>query len=152
MKRAVPVLLLTAAGLVPLWRFEPQPQTVTAVEATTGAPAPAATGAPPPSSSSSGADPTAQEPAPANAVQTVDGALIGTRHGDVQVRVVFEGDRITSVTMLQQPDSAPTKKAVPILVREALTAQSADVDTVSGATTTSEAYARSLQAAIDAKD
>ncbi|MBY8849273.1 FMN-binding protein [Saccharothrix longispora] len=136
MKRAVPILLLTVAGLVPLWRFESQPETAAAPGATAGAPTPTTTG---------------EVGAAGVATQSVDGALVRTRHGDVQVEVVFEGDRIASVTMLKQPDSAPTRKAVPLLVRETLTAQSADVDTVSGATTTSEAYAESLQAAIDAK-
>ena len=41
-------------------------------------------------------------------------------------------------------------RAVPQLNSEALTAQSADVDTVSGATYTSNDYRRSLQSAIDA--
>ncbi|MEU7530158.1 FMN-binding protein [Saccharothrix sp. NPDC042600] len=122
MKRAVPVLVLTAAGLVPLWRYEAAPETVAVEEA-----------APPRG-------------------QTVSGSLVRTSHGDVQVQVTFEGDRITAVKMLKQPSSAPTRQAVPVLIEETLSAQSAEVDTVSGATTTSEAYVRSLQAAIDAKD
>ena len=40
--------------------------------------------------------------------------------------------------------------AAPTLRREALAAQSAKIDTVSGATYTSEGYRQSLQAAIDA--
>lgn len=127
MKRAVPVLLLTVAGLVPLWRFEATPETV-AVDV----PLPSGT--------------------PSGSAETVSGSLVRTSHGDVQVQVTFEGDRITAVTMLKQPGSAPTRRAVPLLIEGTLTAQSADVDTVSGATTTSEAYVTSLQAAIDAKD
>jgi uncharacterized protein with FMN-binding domain len=134
-KRAVPVLLLTVAGLVPLWRFEAQPETV-AVEA----PAAPRTSAAPPGSA---------EP---DSAQTVAGSLVRTSHGDVQVQVSFQGDRITAVKMLKQPNSAPTKRAVPLLVEGTLAAQSADVDAVSGATATSEAYVESLQAAIDAKD
>ncbi|XVV04260.1 FMN-binding protein [Actinosynnema sp. CA-248983] len=122
MKRAVPILLLTVAGLVPLWRFEATPETVAAA------------------------------PAPSGAVKAVSGSLVRTSHGDVQVQVSFEGDRITAVQMLKQPSSAPTRRAVPLLIQGTLAAQSADVDTVSGATTTSEAYVASLQAAIDAKD
>jgi uncharacterized protein with FMN-binding domain len=41
---------------------------------------------------------------------------------------------------------------VPELIEETLTAQSADVDTVSGATSTSEAYVESLQSAIDSQE
>ncbi|NUS30002.1 MAG: FMN-binding protein, partial [Streptomyces sp.] len=63
----------------------------------------------------------------------------------------FEGDKITAVKMLQQPNHPQTTAAVPKLVAQTLEAQSADIDTVSGATITSEAYKESLQAAIDAK-
>lgn len=47
---------------------------------------------------------------------------------------------ITAVRMLRQPDSGPTSAAVPRLLEETLRAQSADVDSVSGATMTSEAH------------
>ncbi|MGW6936209.1 FMN-binding protein [Lentzea sp. NPDC054927] len=79
----------------------------------------------------------------------VAGEAVPTRSGTVQVEVVFTGDRIADVRVLQAPDSAPTRMALPILREEALLAQSADIDTVSGATLTSEAYSRSLQYAID---
>jgi uncharacterized protein with FMN-binding domain len=65
--------------------------------------------------------------------------------------VTFDGDRITAVRMLQQPDHPQTTAAVPVLVSETLKAQNADIDTVSGATITSDGYRESLQAAIDAK-
>jgi uncharacterized protein with FMN-binding domain len=69
----------------------------------------------------------------------------------VQVRVTFEGDKISAVSMLQQPDHPQTTAAVPVLIEETLKAQSSKIDTVSGATITSDAYVQSLQAAIDAK-
>lgn len=53
--------------------------------------------------------------------------------------------------MLQQPDHPQTTAAVPQLIEETLQAQSADIDTVSGATITSDGYKESLQAAIDAR-
>jgi uncharacterized protein with FMN-binding domain len=137
MKRAVPIMILTVAGLVPLWRFEPTPETTTVVSAPSESTAPTTSAAP-----SSGGE-----------TQTVvAGPTVTTRHGDVQVEVTFSGTQIVSVRMLQQPDSGPTSKAVPQLIEETLTAQSADVDSVSGATTTSEAYVDSLQAAIDGRD
>ncbi|WP_158848266.1 FMN-binding protein [Saccharothrix deserti] len=142
MKRAVPILLLTIAGLVPLWRFEAEPETVVA--------APEAPAAAAPDTAAPDVSGTSQAPA-ASGAQTVTGSLISTKYGDVQVRLTYAGDQITAVTMVKQPNSGPTKMAVPVLVRETLDAQSADVDTVSGATTTSGAYVQSLQAAIDAK-
>lgn len=69
----------------------------------------------------------------------------------MQVQATFEGDRITAVKMLRQPNHPQTQAAVPKLVAQTLEVQSADVDTVTGATITSDAYKESLQAAIDAK-
>ncbi|MEV0556612.1 FMN-binding protein [Streptomyces sp. NPDC050597] len=133
MKRAIPVLVLTVAGLIPVWRYAPSTDT----SSTTEVAEPAST----PSTSSSGG----------TSNQVVAGSTIETEKGPVQVEVTFEGDRISSVRMLQQPNHPQTKAAVPKLIAETLTAQSADIDAVSGATITSEGYVESLQAAIDAK-
>ncbi len=86
---------------------------------------------------------------------TVDGAVVGTQYGSVQVRVSFTGKKITNVHALQLTDSSRTSVSIsagaaPTLRREALAAQSAQIDVVSGATYTSEAYQQSLQSAIDA--
>ncbi|MEU7977468.1 FMN-binding protein [Micromonospora sp. NPDC049081] len=84
-----------------------------------------------------------------------DGSVAQTRWGPVQVRITVAGGRITDVTALQVPDGNFRDQqindyAVPILRQAALTAQSARIDTVSGATVTSDGYRESLQAAIDA--
>jgi uncharacterized protein with FMN-binding domain len=95
-------------------------------------------------------------PAPATgAPATVDGALVGTPYGNVQVRLTHVGPRITDVRAVQLTDSSQhsvsiSAYAAPILRQEALAAQSAQIDMVSGATFTSEGYQQSLQAAIDA--
>ncbi len=85
---------------------------------------------------------------------TVTGPVVSTRFGDVQVEVTIAGGVITNVVALQLPSgdhrSADISDAAePILREAALTAQSADIDLLSGATYTSRAYARSLQAALD---
>ncbi|MDG4814509.1 FMN-binding protein [Micromonospora sp. WMMD956] len=84
-----------------------------------------------------------------------DGSVAQTRWGPVQVRITVSGGKITDVTTLQVPDGNHRDQqindyAVPILRQSALAAQSADIDTVSGATVTSDGYRESLQAAIDA--
>ncbi|MFI9640131.1 FMN-binding protein [Micromonospora sp. NPDC051925] len=84
-----------------------------------------------------------------------DGSVAQTRWGPVQVRITVSGGRITDVTALQVPDGNFRDQqindyAVPILRQAAITAQSARIDTVSGATVTSDGYRESLQAAIDA--
>ncbi|MBV1853920.1 FMN-binding protein [Catellatospora tritici] len=84
-----------------------------------------------------------------------DGSVAHTRWGDVQVRITVDGGRITDVQVLTHPDGNRRDQqindyALPILHDEAIAAQSADIDTVSGATVTSDGYRESLQAAIDA--
>jgi uncharacterized protein with FMN-binding domain len=87
--------------------------------------------------------------------RTVTGALVSTPYGQVQVQVSLLGKRITNVTALHLTDSSDTSvqisaSAEPTLRSEALSAQSANIDLVSGATYTSEGYKASLQAALDA--
>ncbi|MGO4250288.1 FMN-binding protein [Paenarthrobacter sp. RAF54_2] len=86
---------------------------------------------------------------------TYDGASVGTRFGTVQVQVTIQNGKITEVTPLQLTDAERksaqiSSRAAPVLRSEVLQAQSANVQTVSGATVTSEAYLTSLQAALDA--
>ena len=85
---------------------------------------------------------------------TVDGPVISTRWGPVQVRITTDGSTLTGVEVLQYPsgngkDQQINARALPVLVQETLDAQSADIDMVSGATVTSEGYLESLQAALD---
>ncbi|WP_406047191.1 FMN-binding protein [Kribbella sp. NBC_00889] len=92
---------------------------------------------------------------PANGVLTVNGTSAGTRYGPVQVRVLVRSRRLVAVTALVYPSSGQRDQeissfALPQLEREAIAAQSAQIDTVSGATFTSDGYRRSLQSALDA--
>jgi uncharacterized protein with FMN-binding domain len=87
--------------------------------------------------------------------RTVTGALVQTPYGNVQVRVSLQGKKITKVTAVHLTDSSSTSVeisagAAPILRQEAMRAQSAHIDMVSGATYTSEGYKTSLQSALDA--
>ncbi|MCR1163027.1 FMN-binding protein [Paenarthrobacter sp. UW852] len=86
---------------------------------------------------------------------TYDGTQVQTRFGTVQVRVTIQDGKITEVTPLQLTDAERksaqiSSRAAPILRSEVLQAQSANVQTVGGATVTSDAYLTSLQAALDA--
>ncbi|GAB3853173.1 FMN-binding protein [Dactylosporangium cerinum] len=85
----------------------------------------------------------------------VNGTVIQTRYGPVQVQVHISNGKITDVVPLQltsgrRRDDEINAYAVPQLHDEALAAQSANIDVVSGATYTSEGYIKSLQAALDA--
>lgn len=86
---------------------------------------------------------------------TATGPSVATRYGPVQVQVVMTGGRISSATALQLPSGDRRSQQIsdrsgPALGQEAVQAQSAQIDSISGATYTSRGYQRSLQAALDA--
>ena len=84
---------------------------------------------------------------------TFTGAVVQDPYGVVQVQVTLVSGKITAVTALQLPSQGRSgfisQSAAPILQGEAIAAQSGSIDTVSGATYTSQAYAQSLQSALD---
>lgn len=85
---------------------------------------------------------------------TFTGTVAQTRWGPVQVQITVAGGKVTDVAVPQYPtgngkDREINAEAVPELVQETLSAQSADVDMVSGATVTSQGYVTSLQSALD---
>lgn len=127
---------LSAAGFLGVWLYEPGPLGSETV----------AVAAPAPSSSTS--DGGASE----GSERTIDGSVESNRYGTVQVQLVISAeDKISEVRLLKRPTSGRGVDAIPVLRQETLTAQSADIDTVSGATSTSESYVDSLQAALDAR-
>ncbi|MGH2407353.1 MAG: FMN-binding protein [Candidatus Limnocylindrales bacterium] len=154
-RRGAVALLITSIALVLLLNFK-TPDATPALTGSTGSrssigsiaasaatPAPAGNG----SSGASGAQ------ASGSGTSTVDGTVISTRYGDVQVEITLANGRIADVVALQLPtgrrSGSISAYAGPILRSEALQAQNATIDTVSGATYTSTAYAQSLQAALD---
>lgn len=89
-----------------------------------------------------------------SATGTFTGDTTQTRYGPVQVQITVANGTITDVTALQLTNSDGrsvqiSQQAAPILRQEALQAQSAQIQSVSGATFTSEGYTTSLQSAID---
>jgi len=85
---------------------------------------------------------------------TYTGDAVQTRYGTVQVEITVTDGQITAVDALQAPSGNPrneqiTSHAVPILTDEVLAAQNANVDSVSGASYTSDGYLQSLQSALD---
>jgi uncharacterized protein with FMN-binding domain len=86
---------------------------------------------------------------------TVNGAITDTMYGPVQVQVTVRGNRIVRANAIDYPqgggrDQEINSQAIPQLNQETVQAQSAQIDTVSGATYTSEGYRASLQSALDA--
>lgn len=86
-----------------------------------------------------------------------DGAYTGdvtdAYYGMVQVKAVIQGGKITDVQFLDYPHDRRTSQrineiAMPYLKTEAIQAQNANVNIISGATLTSEAFMQSLQSAL----
>lgn len=138
MRRAPLVLAGTVTGLVLVLGYR-TPEVPAAASATTSSQVePGTTGS---------AQPTDQ-------AQTVAGDVVQTRWGGVQVQVTAADGTITDVTALQLPSGDPrsaqiSQYAESALREQALAAQSAQIDGISGATYTSAAYAESLQSALD---
>lgn len=161
MKRVALSIIGTVVGLVALLSFKSHGQPVGSPGAlpSAGIPAVAAPSTPgatttsaPPSPGSTGS--TSSTGAPGSTVRTIAGSAVQTRYGVVQVQITVTGTKIDNVSFLQltafdgrsqQINSA----AAPILLQETLTAQNAQIDTVSGATYTSDGYVQSLQSALD---
>jgi uncharacterized protein with FMN-binding domain len=103
----------------------------------------------------SGASSEATTGAAAKAGGTYAGSVVQTRFGAVQVQITVKSGSISDVVALQLTDDDRksvqiSNRAAPLLRAEVLATQSADVQTIGGATVTSDAYLNSLQAAIDA--
>jgi uncharacterized protein with FMN-binding domain len=85
---------------------------------------------------------------------TVTGAAWPTIYGPVQVRITVSGGKVTAATATEYPTETPRDSqinafAIPQLNSETVAAGSAQIDTVSGATYTSQGYIGSLQNALD---
>jgi uncharacterized protein with FMN-binding domain len=140
MRRAVAALVVTAAVVVLLARYETHPPRTHNPNSALRREAPAA---PPPRETTRPGERTATGPA------------ITTPFSVIQVRATLTRGRLTGVETVALTGDGPhtdalNARAEPILRAEALRAGSADVDVVTGATYTSESWRDSLQAAIDA--
>lgn len=85
--------------------------------------------------------------------RTYVGTSMSTPFGPVQVAARVRSGRVTAVTATLFPNRDPRSAnisayAIPRLQQQAMAAQSAAIDGVSGASWTSSAFARSLQAAL----
>ena len=161
MRRVVLALGGTVAGLVMLLSFRSHMASTASAGVTAGS---GGTGTSPGSSGSAGSGSSAPvgaaaaSPAPVSAGSgtgtAVTGDAIATPYGPTQVRVTLNAGKIVKVTVLQHTDDGINSQmidghALPLLNSETLTAQSAKIDAVSGASYTSAGYIKSLQSALD---
>jgi uncharacterized protein with FMN-binding domain len=159
MKRATIVTGVTVVGVAWLLNYKVAPHQLTALtpaSPTQGPGNPASPSVSPAATTSPSVTPSAEpspSPSPTALSGTFTGADVPNRFGDVQVRVVISNGRITDVQAVQLPtdraESAYISQQVgPWLRTEALQAQSANIDIISGATYTSQSYAQSLESAL----
>ena len=149
MRKIVVALMGTVSGLIMLFSYH------TSLSGTGTLAVPASTGASTTtlSSGSTSAGGSSTSTATGSST-TVTGDTAQTQWGPVQVQITVSGGKITDVTPVQYPngngrDQEINSYALPVLAQEALAAQSANIDHVSGATVTSDGYVQSLQSAID---
>jgi uncharacterized protein with FMN-binding domain len=159
MRRIVVAFAATVSGLVLLFSYHTSTNQGSATVASAGV-----IGAPPAqanpngtsgTSGSSGSGTGGSGTGGSGGTNTVTGGAADTPFGPVQVQITVANGKIVSAKTVQVPmetshDQRINTQAVPILNQEAVSAQSAHIDTVSGATYTSEGYSSSLQSAIDA--
>lgn len=135
MRRAPIAIAATVAGLAAVLGYHPHARPAASVTARA---------------------PAASTPAPGRStrVRLVTGTDAANQYGDVQVRVTATGEHITEVTALRLPGTDGRSQEIssfagPQLAQQAIAAQGANIDGVSGATYTSDSYRTSLQSAID---
>jgi uncharacterized protein with FMN-binding domain len=162
MKRVLLTITATVVGLIALLGFKTH-----GAVAINGGGLPSA-GAPATSTDSGGSTSSTTTGAPPNpgvtpttapaTTSASNASYIGTaertRYGVVQVKIVVTNKKIVNVSLVQltafdDRSQRINSDAAPILLQETLSAQSAQIDSVSGASYTSEGYVQSLQSALD---
>ena len=169
MKRAHYVIGGTVVGLAGLLSFNssavnlslgslsaatvPTSPTTTTTAAPTTTTAPRAGGSKPTSTTSS-VPPTTTTTAPPAASRSATGPSINYNYGILAVKVTASGSKITNVSIASINDGGNPRsqyidqQSIPILEQEAISAQSANIQGVSGASFTSAGFAQSLQSAL----
>jgi len=163
MRRTPLVVTATVAGLAGVLAFHTTPSrlglgTSTGALGTSTTPAAAATNGSQRAQTGSGSTsppppgPTAK--APAGGTRTVAGPAVNYNYGVLSVSVTVSGGKIAKVGIASIDDGGMQRsqyidqQAIPILEQEALQAQSANIQGVSGASYTSAGFQQSLQAAL----
>jgi uncharacterized protein with FMN-binding domain len=145
MKRAIAALLVTVVAVVLLARFETEPPVTLDRKAAEAQPTPRAFSTPEPMRST--------RPGGKGKVTSAYGPSMETPFSVIQVKATLTGGKLTGVETVALSGADPHTEALnaraePILRESALDAGSADIDVVTGATSTSEIWIDSLRGAI----
>jgi len=162
MRRVLLAIVSTVASLVVLLGFKTH--SVTSATAATSGSSPTTipstssgssnSGSSGSSGSSDGSSSSGSSGSTSTGTKTVTGDSADTRYGPVQVKITVTNGKITAVQAVDYPMNDPRDQeinsyAIPQLNSEAVAAGNAQIDTISGATYTSDGYITSLQSALD---
>jgi uncharacterized protein with FMN-binding domain len=145
------VITATAAGLIGVLAFHSRPS---AIGVATIPAAGASKARPAASKSASGARPKASSPATPSSTRTAVGPQVDYSWGVLSVSVTVSGRKVTKVGIGSLDDGGNPRSqsidqnSIPQLEQQALAAQSANIQGVSGASYTSAGFKQSLQAAL----
>lgn len=158
MKRTPIVVTATAAGLAGVLAFHTSPSDIKLAPSagTTGPLAGQGGTASPPAASPSPGPTSGSSPAPGGkgGTRTVDGPAVNYSYGVLSVSVTVSGHKIVKVGIASLNDGGNFRsqsidqQSIPILEQQAMQAQSAKIQGVSGASYTSAGFQTSLQAAL----
>jgi uncharacterized protein with FMN-binding domain len=154
-RRVIFAIVATAAALIFLLSFKTHSTPVAAVSPPSASASPAAGASSSNGATSKGKSSSGGSSSSASSVaKTVTGDEAQTIYGPVQVKITVKNGKITAAEATEYPNNSPRDAqinayAIPALNSEAVAAGSAQIDSVSGATYTSQGYVSSLQSALD---
>jgi uncharacterized protein with FMN-binding domain len=156
MRRSPIVVIATGAGLAGVLAFHTTPSRLSL--GTLPGPSGRSPAAPhttaPPTTGPGGSSSPPKQGSTASATRTVDGPAVNYNFGVLSVSVTVKGTRIVKVGIASIDDGGMSRsqyidqQSIPLLEQEAMQAQSANIQGVSGASYTSAGFEQSLQAAL----
>jgi uncharacterized protein with FMN-binding domain len=161
MRRAPIVITATVVGLIGVLEFHPKPSAMSigsipaaGAAATSAATAPSSSASAAPPRPGSTSRPAATRSSASAATRTAVGPAINYSYGVLSVSVTVSGTKVTKVGIASINDGGEQRsqyideQSIPVLEQEALQAQSANIQGVSGASYTSQGFQQSLQGAL----
>ncbi len=155
-KVVLSALNATAATTPTTASAAPTPSAATTPTTASAAPTPSAAATPTTSATAAPVPPTTSTVVAASASRSATGPVVNYYYGQLSVKVTASGTKITGITIATLSDGGNPYSAyvdhasLPMLQREAMSAQSANIQGVSGASYTSAGFAQSLQGALSA--
>jgi len=154
MRRVALAFFSTITGLVILLDFKTHSPTAGSTPVAAGTSGTSGTSDPTSATSTPATGSTSSSAASSSGAKTVTGDSVDTQWGPVQVQITVTNGKVTKANAVAYPTENPRDQqinayAIPALNQEAVSAGSAQIDMISGATVTSTGYLGSLQSALD---